>query len=406
MCTNEHIAVLGDNDNPGAPWEPDVGKEATAAGERTGLDDGNRQDVIQTSASILSQCVSPHAEAGGTTGLVVGYVQSGKTLSFTAVAALANDNGFGIVVVIAGMTNELSRQSHRRLVHDLGVEEPFSRWAEFFEPTLDDVDGLRDVLAEARDDEVHTRERRTVLITLKKNHVHLRNLVDVFAGLGEVAHVPTLVIDDEADQASLNNLVRSGDLSTTYRRLRELRQLLPLHTFLQYTATHRRPILINLIDVLSPDFTIVLDPGPDYVGGRDFFSDQATYIANIPPAEIPTAENAVLESAPPSLLRALRLFFVGVASGEIRRDVRLPNRSMMVHPARETVSHVQYHTWVQAVRNLWMDTLSLPENDPESAATLGGLSRHARGTSRVQSTIWKPSMKSRAACYGRFAEHM
>ena len=209
-----------------------------------------------------------------------------------------------------------------------------------------------------------------MLITLKKNHVHLHNLVDVFAELGDAAHVPTLVIDDEADQASLNNLVRSGDLSTTYKRLRELRKLLPLHTFLQYTATPQAPILINLIDVLSPDFSIVLDPGPDYVGGRDFFSDQATYIADIPPDEIRTAENAVLEP-PESLLRALRLFFVGVASGEIRQDGRLPNRSMMVHPARETVSHVQYHTWVQAVRNLWMDTLSLPENDPDRQQLLG-----------------------------------
>ena len=259
MCTNEHIAVLRDNGNQGAPWEPDVGEEATAAGERTGLDDQNRREVIRTSVGILSECVSPHAEAGRRTGLVVGYVQSGKTLSFTTVAALANDNGFGIVVVIAGMTSELSRQSHRRLVRDLGVEEPFSSWAEVFEPTLDDVGRIQDVLAEARDDDLPPRERRTVLITLKKNHVHLRNLVDVFAELGAAAHVPTLVIDDEADQASLNNLVRSGDLSTTYMRLRELRELLPLHTFLQYTATPQAPILINLIDVLSPDFTTVLD---------------------------------------------------------------------------------------------------------------------------------------------------
>ena len=319
---------------------------------------------MQASVTILSQCMSPNSGTGSRTGLVVGYVQSGKTLSFTTVAALANDNGFGIIVVIAGMTNELSRQSHTRLLRDLGVEEPFSCWAEFFEPDLDDVGRIRDVLLEARDDDVPAGERRTVLIMLKKNHVHLRNLIDVFTELGDAAHVPALIIDDEADQASLNNLVRSGDLSSTYRRLRELRALLPLHTFLQYTATPQAPILINLIDVLSPDFSIVLDPGPDYVGGRDFFSDQSPHVADIPPDEIPTADNAVLEP-PDSLLRALRLFFVGVASGQIRRDGRPRNRSMMVHPARETVSHVQYHTWVQAVRNLWMETLSLPENDPD-----------------------------------------
>ncbi len=364
MHTNEHITVLGDDGELGTPWDPRLGEEAVAAGERARLDDLDRQDVMHTSVRILSQCLSPNVGIGSRTGLVVGYVQSGKTLSFTTVAALANDNGFGIIVVIAGMTNELSQQSHTRLLRDLGVEKPFSRWAEFFEPDVDDVGRIRDVLVEAREDSLPVDERRTVLITLKKNHVHLRNLIDVFAELGEAAHVPALVIDDEADQASLNNLVRKGDLSSTYRRLRELRKLLPLHTFLQYTATPQAPILINLIDVLSPDFAIVLDPGPDYVGGRDFFTSQSPHVGDIPPDEIPTRDNTVLEP-PDSLLRALRLFFVGVASGEIRRDGQPRNRSMMVHPARETVSHVQYHVWVQAVRNLWMETLSLPSDDPD-----------------------------------------
>ena len=364
MGESEFITVLGDNGNGSTPWDPHLGEEAASAVERTGLDEQNRQKLIQTSTNILSQCVSPNAEAGSRTGLVVGYVQSGKTLSFTIVAALANDNCFGIIVVIAGLTNKLSQQSHRRLLRDLNVDDPFSRWAEFFEPKLEDVSRIRDVLAEAQDPQTPPGERRTVLITLKKNHAHLRNLVDVFEQLGDAAHVPVLVIDDEADQASLNNLVRKGDLSTTYRRLRELRELLPLHTFLQYTATPQAPILINLIDVLSPDFSIVLDPGPNYVGGRDFFFDEAPHIADIPPNEIPTNEDVIVEP-PKSLLRALRLFFVGVASGEIRRDGQPPNRSMMVHPARETVSHAQYFTWVQAVRNLWMETLSLPENDPD-----------------------------------------
>lgn len=364
MCTQEFITVLGDDGGQETHWTPVLGEEAVAAGERARLDDSNRHDVMQTSVRILSECVSPTASTGSRTGLVVGYVQSGKTLSFTTVAALANDNGFGIIVVIAGMTNELSQQSHTRLLRDLGVEEPFSRWAEFFEPNVDDVGRIRDVLVEAREDDVPMDERRTVLITLKKNHVHLRNLIEVFTELGEAAHVPALVIDDEADQASLNNLVRSGDLSSTYRRLRELRDLLPLHTFLQYTATPQAPILINLIDILSPDFSVVLNPGPDYVGGRDFFTELGPHVADIPPDEIPTSANEVLEP-PESLLRALRLFFVGVASGEIRRDGQPRNRSMMVHPARETVSHVQYHVWVQAVRNLWMETLSLPEDDPD-----------------------------------------
>ena len=369
MCGSEIVSVLRGNDDRDEAWIPTQGEELTAAIERTGLDERNSRDVIDTAVKILSECVVPKpssqsSKSSSATGLVVGYVQSGKTLSFTTVTALANDNDFRIVVVIAGMSTELFRQSRRRLLRDLGVERPFSRWAEFAEPTLDDVAHIRDVLAEAADTDMPTSDRRTVLITLKKNHARLRNLVEVFGELGDALSVPSLVIDDEADQASLNNLVRNGELSTTYRILRELRQFLPVHTFLQYTATPQAPILINLIDVLSPDFCVVLDPGADYVGGREFFANDLRYIVDIPPIDVPTAENDV-DEPPESLLRALRLFFVGVASGQIRRDGTPPNRSMMVHPARETVTHAQYHTWVQSIRIMWMDTLALSVNDSD-----------------------------------------
>ena len=364
MIPNDYIRIL-DDDHQRPDWTPVLGSETDAALGRTDLDEPNRRRVVSTSEKILSKCVNPHAQTGRTTGLVVGYVQSGKTLSFTTVAAMANDNGYRLIIVIAGMTNDLSTQSHSRLMRDLGVEEtPFGRWAEFFEPTLDDLGRLRDALAQASDPSATSGDTSTVLITLKKNHTRLATLVEILQELEDHARVPTLVIDDEADQASLNSLVRRNELSTTYRRIRELRDLLPLHTFLQYTATPQAPILINLIDVLSPDFPVVLDPGSNYTGGREFFLDQTQYTAEIPANEIPTDDNP-LTGPPDSLLRALRLFFVGVASGRIRKDVKPPNRSMMVHPARETVSHKQYYTWVQSVRGHWMDTLGLVEGDPD-----------------------------------------
>lgn len=364
MCALRRIVVVSNSEHAEG-WDPTVGEEAYSAVGRRDLSPANQRAVLETSVSILSQCVSPRAGTGQRTGLVVGYVQSGKTLSFTTVAALANDNGFRIIIVIAGMTTDLSKQSHRRLVRDLGVEEsPFSRWVDFFEPTLDDVSRIRDVLAEAQDPSVPEPDRRAVLITLKKNHARLRTLLEVIAALGDAARVPALIIDDEADQASLNNMVRRGDLSTTYRRIRELRELLEPHTFLQYTATPQAPLLISLIDVISPDFPIVLNPGPSYTGGREFFADGTPYVADIEADEIPTPDNP-LDSPPKSLLRALRLFFVGVASGRVRRDHNPRNRSMMVHPARETVSHVQYHTWVQSVRRRWMDTLALSKDEPD-----------------------------------------
>ena len=61
---------------------------------------------------------------GRTTGLVLGQVQSGKTLSFTAVAAMARDNGYRVVIVITGTTTTLLDQSVNRLRRDLGLPGP------------------------------------------------------------------------------------------------------------------------------------------------------------------------------------------------------------------------------------------------------------------------------------------
>ena len=71
--------------------------------------------------SVLAKCVPPKASPRRETGLVVGYVQSGKTLSFTAVAALARDNGYQIVIAIAGTSINLRDQSTKRLEDDLNL---------------------------------------------------------------------------------------------------------------------------------------------------------------------------------------------------------------------------------------------------------------------------------------------
>jgi len=356
--STEHIHVLGPADAAGL-WNPLAGEEATGVLQRTlpnALD--AQQNVLGAAHDILSQCVPPTVVAGTRTGLVVGYVQSGKTLSFTAVAAMANDNNFRIVIVIAGTTTDLAEQSRDRLLADLGAEEsPFTRWQHFHNPGPADTDTIRDVLAEWNDPHVSERERRTVLITVLKNHARLRNLNQVLTQLGPHGHVPVLIVDDEADQASLNNLVRQGELSTTYSRIRQVQTTLPHHTFLQYTATPQANLLINLIDALSPEAVVVLQPGPNYVGGADIFVPGSPYVRIIPPNEIPSQNNP-FDDPPDSLQEAMLLFFVGVASGLHRRDGRPVNRSMMVHPSRQIASHRQYFNWIRSIRNLWIDTLS------------------------------------------------
>ena len=353
---------------PGARWQPTIGTEARGVVDRKQLPGNAGEAVIEAAAAILARGVNPREPASRRTGLVVGYVQSGKTLSFTTVMALARDNGYRLIITIAGISTSLLNQSTRRLRSDLYVDDVdgYLRWATFTNPT--DTEGnwraIEQVLDEWSDPQVPEDERPTVLITVMKNHRHLANLMALLNRL-DLENVPALIVDDEADQASLNTLVNRGRESTTYRRIMELRDTVPHHTFLQYTATPQAPLLINIIDSLSPDFVEVLQPGEDYIGGEAFFAETQGLVRVIPYEDVPTDDNLLIDP-PTSLLDALRIFLVGVAVGLIQgRSRSNANRSMLVHPSRETAQHQEYRIWIGQIFDEWRRLMALPEGDPD-----------------------------------------
>ena len=136
------------------------------------------------------------------------------------------------------------------------------------------------------------------------------------------------------------------------------------HTFLQYTATPQAPLLINIADNLSPEFVDVLEPGEGYVGGVEFFGGNRQFTRVIPQNEIPSADNP-LADVPETLLRALKVFFIGVSAGRPTWGPSNPNRSMLVHPSRTTEEHFQYFNSIQAIQTEWVRILGLPDTDPD-----------------------------------------
>jgi hypothetical protein len=351
---SETVDILVRQD-PLARWTPVVGEETIAFLEGLHLppaDRDGRDRLLREGVSVLARCQPPSGDEGQETGLVIGYIQGGKTTSFTTVTALARDNGFRLVIVCTGITVNLFEQSQSRLARDLRIYDRSDRqWLFLPNPRARaDVEQMI---------EIALHEGRTVLIPVMKNARHLDNVSALLRRL-RLRGVPALVIDDEADQATLNNEVRRNGQSATYRRILGLRELVPHHTFLQYTATPQALLLINLIDMLSPAFAEVLTPGPMYTGGRAFFEQDMDLIREIPAADIPTATN-VLTGAPRSLLEALRIFWLGVAAG-LLGDSR-GNRSMMVHPSQRTPPHADYHQWVLAVKSLWASVLASTEDD-------------------------------------------
>ena len=174
-------------------------------------------------------------------------------------------------------------------------------------------------------------------------------------------NVPVLIVDDEADQASLNTQVQQGRESPTYRRLKELREAIPCHTFLQYTATPQAPLLINIADTLSPDFVHVLEPGEGYTGGAAFFAPRSPYIKVIPQQDLLNV-NSLPVDPPDSLLEAMRVYFVGLAVSLI---AKAPRRSMLIHPGFQQVMHQVTANWAIAAIAEWGNVLRAKDSDPD-----------------------------------------
>ena len=198
-------------------------------------------------------------------------------------------------------------------------------------------------------------KKRVCLVVVLKQHKRLANLLHCLHGI-DLAKVPTLVIDDEADQASLNTFAAknrstgSNKNSTNYGEVIALKDVLPHHSYVQYTATPQANLLISLDDKLTPEFAELLTPGAGYVGGSILFKAHGDYAATIPDTEA-SATFATSTGPPATLVKALRVFLLGACAAE---ELKVnTNRTMMVHPSQQTGPHNDYLRWVQDLAESW-----------------------------------------------------
>lgn len=386
----ELIEIQNNADN--VNWNPFVGDETNellrskgfANPDRTLNENGVR--ILDETYRIMQLCGNPNTATNSETGIVIGYVQSGKTLSFTTLTALARDNNYKIVIIIGGTSVNLLDQSTKRVRKDLRIDSRYAfeqKWTQITNPhTQEDLDTITYALDQWVNLTYPNDRCRTILITVMKNVSHLRNLADLLSRMN-LNGVPTLIIDDEGDQASLNTRARwaarqgidvedltENEVSTIYRRITALRNIFPHHTFLQYTATPQANLFINIMDRLSPNFIKLLTPGDEYTGGIQFFRENPNLIREIPLNNIPNA-NQPIHEPPNSLLEALRVFYLGVVAGTVLESFRLPNqrnRSMLVHPSRLQGDHTAFYGWVNTIRESWRRLLS--GNDEDEKADL------------------------------------
>jgi hypothetical protein len=347
----------------------ETGGEFTAYVKRQGLPPVSEKRLIENTTRILERTELLQGAESANCQLVVGEVQSGKTMSFTALVALAHENGFPLVIVLAGTKNQLLSQTRDRLNRDLradgdGGANPWVLMEKLQKNSRkDNILKVQKILNIWVETDAPKDFKPTVVITALKNRESLNEisyLVDGLKSRFNINNYPVLIVDDEGDQAGLNLKWRDDDESPVYAAINRLRNSLPRHSYVMYTATPQGPLLIGIQDALSPKFVTLLKSGDDYLGGKDLFEENQYFVKYIPNQEHEAVFDRDLSApVPASLKQSLAYFLLSLYVAQKR--ARPKPISMLVHPSSSIELHKAYERWVNHVLNAWESVLRDPQ---------------------------------------------
>lgn len=257
--------------------------------------------IDDVSDKILDLAGDPVQEgAWSRRGLVVGHVQSGKTANYTGLINKAADAGYKLIILIAGIHSNLRSQTQERIDEGfvgrdsdqllgrnanatwLGVgniNQSFSAVAftsRAYDFTRPRADGLGIPIGSLS---------QPAIFVIKKNKSILTNLIDWLrstSSAGDVLTMPILVIDDEADNASINTSKDPTLPNTINGLIRKLLASSTRNTYIGYTATPFANIFVDpenddelhKEDLFPRDFIVGLDAPSNYVGAADYFLDE------------------------------------------------------------------------------------------------------------------------------------
>lgn len=229
-----------------------------------------------------------------TRGLVVGQVQSGKTTNYSALIAKAADAGYRLIIVLSGIHNDLRFQTQERLdedfvgYHQVVVDDKLEReycgvsdYAELYDKAR--APQCATTLASDFKGGTFTAEGLPWLFVVKKNTRVFKKLINwMETNIPDRAQWPLLIIDDEADQASVNTSKGENLATATNRAIRKILTLFPRSAFVGYTATPFANIFISTTaetkklgrDLFPKDFIAQLPKASNYFGPQEFFGPE------------------------------------------------------------------------------------------------------------------------------------
>ncbi|WGD88793.2 Z1 domain-containing protein [Bacillus subtilis] len=235
--------------------------------------------------------------------LLYGLIQSGKTNIINMTIAVAKDNAYKLFVILTDRNKSLQNQTFERA--DSALKGPLVR-------NIADLDEHNNFI------EMVLKNDGIVLIC-KKDPTDLEKLKNFLTDRDDLANTPTLIIDDEADAVGLDTKQRmEGESpSTINSQLREVRQLVGTHMYLQVTATPQAIILQDKeSDGFHPEFIEVVEAGSGYTGIHQFFKEnKKRHIRSVDLQEITKLRDLNNENLefPEGLLNSLVTFVLGVA---------------------------------------------------------------------------------------------
>lgn len=333
--------------------------------------------ISRDTEKILSYCGNPKQEGlWDRRGMVVGHVQSGKTANYSGLVCKAADAGYKLIIIIAGISSDLRNQTQSRIDEGFigqdseallkGIAARKIGVGNFTVASNSDASSGMEhpsTFTSATRDFNKTKAtglgislkaiNNPVVFVIKKNAGILKNLIEwlkVQNTRNEITQIrePLLVIDDEADNASINTKSRKDEVSRINGQIRELLELFERSTYVGYTATPFANIFIDPKsddemfghDLFPRDFIYTLNPPDNYMGPAEYFSGQEAENRHVRLIDdngelLPMSHkiNDPLVDLPWSLKKAIRTFILAAAIRRKRGDSK-KHCSMMINASR------------------------------------------------------------------------
>jgi len=327
-------------------------------------------------------------------GLVIGNVQSGKTANYLSVVSRAADAGYKFIIVIAGIHNNLRKQTQERV--DEGFvgksSDPNNRCLigvghnKYPHPaTLTNIyQDFNKSTAGHSGWELNDFSKPIILV-IKKNVSTLKSLFTWLKemnvkGDGKISDIPMLMIDDEADNASINTNKEDINPTQTNFMIRKIVGLFEKSCYVGYTATPFANIFINpesydseaYNELFPKDFIYCLDSPTTYFGPEKVFINDASserILYKITDAEkyisLTHTKDDQISELPPSLYQAINSFILARCIRNLRGHEN-KHCSMMVNVSRfvdiqNTVKSLINH-YIKSVEESILANYKMPEN--------------------------------------------